>query len=176
MNEKLTSVLERMKRYWREVDAQDLVEYALLLLVVALGTIASVKSLGTTVKGAFTNSTTQLVSNVGAAASVATGSTSAAADNAAAGANENLSTSYANSAASALATGNIAAAVDYAAAAASLSNVGIFGIGGAAYDDAQAAGTGTTTGANRDIAAANAAIAAAQGFVAAALAALTGGR
>ena len=49
-----------LKRLWKEERCQDLVEYALLLVLVTLVAAASVQSLGTTVASVFTNATADL--------------------------------------------------------------------------------------------------------------------
>jgi Flp pilus assembly pilin Flp len=53
MNKKLPHWLRMLKRGWKSVDAQDLVEYALLLLLVALAVGATVKSFGNRVSSTF---------------------------------------------------------------------------------------------------------------------------
>ena len=47
-------------RVWKEEEGQDLTEYALLLVLVALGAIAAMTSLSTAIKGTFSNAATNL--------------------------------------------------------------------------------------------------------------------
>ncbi len=61
-------MIGRMRRVWKslrkrleEADAQDLVEYALLLMMVGLAVVASVKSVAATIKNAFTNANAVMV-------------------------------------------------------------------------------------------------------------------
>jgi len=148
MKKKFRSVLERVNKYWKNADGQDLVEYALLLIFVGLAAVASVKSLSAALKTTFTNANNELLIaggvNVGAsgASIAATQNTgSAAGDNVAAGVNAADSAAEAQAAAKA---SNFNAGLDLAAAAADLNGngftLGAFGaVGGAAYDDAQAA-------------------------------------
>jgi Flp pilus assembly pilin Flp len=49
-----------MKRLWRDEDGQDLVEYALLLLLIALVSAATIQTVGTAVVSVFANSSTAL--------------------------------------------------------------------------------------------------------------------
>jgi Flp pilus assembly pilin Flp len=44
-----------MKRLWKEEEAQDLLEYALLLVLIVLVAAAAVNPLGGTIAGIFTN-------------------------------------------------------------------------------------------------------------------------
>lgn len=50
-------------RLLADESGQDLIEYALVAALVGLGAIASIKSLGTKVAGAFTNIGTTLTTN-----------------------------------------------------------------------------------------------------------------
>ena len=61
MKAKIRGVLQTVKTFWKDADAQDLVEYALLLMMVALASVASVKSLATTLKNVFTNANAAMV-------------------------------------------------------------------------------------------------------------------
>jgi Flp pilus assembly pilin Flp len=61
MKTRLGRVLETIKTFWKNADAQDLVEYALLLMMVALASVASVKSLAATIKNVFTNANAAMV-------------------------------------------------------------------------------------------------------------------
>jgi len=47
-------------RLWREEEAQDLTEYALLVVLISLVAVASMKTVGTAVSNVFVNATTQL--------------------------------------------------------------------------------------------------------------------
>jgi pilus assembly protein Flp/PilA len=47
-------------RLWKEEEGQDLTEYALLLTLLALVAVGTMTTLGTTIKGVFTNANTNL--------------------------------------------------------------------------------------------------------------------
>jgi pilus assembly protein Flp/PilA len=47
-------------RLWKEEKGQDLTEYALLLVLIALAAIASIQSLGSAVTGVFSTATGSL--------------------------------------------------------------------------------------------------------------------
>ena len=97
MKKWMRSVLEGVRRHWRKADAQDLVEYALLLVLVSLAAVASVRTLGQRVADVFTTAKTDLgTASLGIGATVAV-------DNAAATA---AGTSAFNAFAAALAAGN----------------------------------------------------------------------
>ncbi len=49
-------------RLWREESGQDLTEYALLIVLVALAAIASMKSLATAISTAFASAASNLTS------------------------------------------------------------------------------------------------------------------
>ncbi|MGA2991561.1 MAG: Flp family type IVb pilin [Candidatus Korobacteraceae bacterium] len=49
-----------MTRLWKEEEGQDLTEYALLLVLLALVAVGAVQKLGTTVNAIFSNANTQL--------------------------------------------------------------------------------------------------------------------
>lgn len=49
-------------RLWKEEEGQDLVEYALLVVLIALGAIAAMKSLSDAISDAFNNATGNLIS------------------------------------------------------------------------------------------------------------------
>jgi len=51
-----------LKRLWQEEEGQDLVEYALLLVLIALVAATSVRTMGNAVKRVFTNASTSLAS------------------------------------------------------------------------------------------------------------------
>lgn len=55
-------VMQAFKRLWREEKGQDLTEYALLLVLVALVAIASMNTLGTTISTVFANANANLTS------------------------------------------------------------------------------------------------------------------
>jgi Flp pilus assembly pilin Flp len=52
-------------RLWSEENGQDLTEYALLLALLALGAIATVRSLATTVNNVFQNSASNIATAAG---------------------------------------------------------------------------------------------------------------
>ena len=49
-----------MKRLWKEEEGQDLTEYALLLTLIALATVAAMSSLATAIGNAFGHAVTNL--------------------------------------------------------------------------------------------------------------------
>ncbi len=49
-----------LKRLWQDEQGQDLVEYALLLVLIALVSAATIQTLGTAVKSVFANASTAL--------------------------------------------------------------------------------------------------------------------
>jgi len=49
-----------LTRLWKEEEGQDLTEYGLLLLFIALVSIAVVQGLGSVVKNVFSNASTSL--------------------------------------------------------------------------------------------------------------------
>lgn len=51
----VTSMLELLNRFWREEEGQDMVEYALIIALVAVVIVASLKSVGTTIESVFKN-------------------------------------------------------------------------------------------------------------------------
>ncbi len=51
-----------LRRLWREEKAQDLTEYALLIVLISLVATASMKTVGNAVSNVFVNATTNLVS------------------------------------------------------------------------------------------------------------------
>lgn len=52
-------------RLWREEEGQDLLEYALLVVMISLGALASVRSLANAVHDAFSNASGNLTSATG---------------------------------------------------------------------------------------------------------------
>jgi pilus assembly protein Flp/PilA len=55
-------MIELFKRFLKEEEGQDLVEYALLLVFIALIVIAALPNLGKTVSNVFSNATSVLQS------------------------------------------------------------------------------------------------------------------
>jgi pilus assembly protein Flp/PilA len=49
-----------LKRLWQDEQGQDLVEYSLLLVLIALASAATIKTLGTSVKSVFASASTAL--------------------------------------------------------------------------------------------------------------------
>jgi len=49
-----------LKRLWKEEEGQDLIEYALLVALIALGAAAVFPTIGTTISGIFTRANTCL--------------------------------------------------------------------------------------------------------------------
>jgi pilus assembly protein Flp/PilA len=49
-----------LKRLWREEEGQDLTEYALLLVLIALAAVTTVTTLGNAVKDVFSNAAVSL--------------------------------------------------------------------------------------------------------------------
>lgn len=121
MKTKMNNLLKKIRTFWKNADAQDLVEYALLLMMISLASVASMNSLARSVRNAFSKGTlemTELSIPGGTSVSVANAATSAA-DNAAANANAAASGVAAGDAAAAAAQ----AAADLAAATADIGNV-----------------------------------------------------
>jgi len=52
-----------VKRLWREEKGQDLTEYALLMVLIALVAIASIQKIGTTISNVFSNAATNLTAS-----------------------------------------------------------------------------------------------------------------
>lgn len=55
-------MMDHLKRLWQEEEGQDLVEYGLLLFLLALTAIAAVRGVGSAVASVFTNAATSLTS------------------------------------------------------------------------------------------------------------------
>jgi len=53
-------IMRVMRWLWRDESGQDLTEYALLMVLIALVAIASMKTLGTTVSNVFSNAAANL--------------------------------------------------------------------------------------------------------------------
>ena len=51
-----------LNRLWKEEEGQDLTEYALLMVLIALVAIVSMRTLGQTVSNVFSNAAQNLVS------------------------------------------------------------------------------------------------------------------
>ena len=49
-----------LKRLWQEEEGQDLVEYALLLVLIALVAATTVRTMGNSVRSVFSNASTAL--------------------------------------------------------------------------------------------------------------------
>jgi pilus assembly protein Flp/PilA len=49
-----------LHRLWKDEEGQDLVEYALLVVLIALGAIAAMKGLSSAISDAFSNATKNL--------------------------------------------------------------------------------------------------------------------
>jgi pilus assembly protein Flp/PilA len=49
-----------VKRLWKEEDGQDLTEYALLVVLIALAAIVSINTLATAITSVFTNAAANL--------------------------------------------------------------------------------------------------------------------
>ena len=56
--------MRNLCRLWKEEDGQDLVEYALLVVMISLGALASMKSLAYAISDAFSNASANLTSAV----------------------------------------------------------------------------------------------------------------
>ena len=52
-----------LKRLWKEEEGQDLVEYGLLIVLVALGAIAGMKTLANAINAAFSSAGQNLATN-----------------------------------------------------------------------------------------------------------------
>ena len=52
-----------LSRLWKEEEGQDLVEYALLLVLIALAAIATMGTLASTIKNVFSNAATNLTTS-----------------------------------------------------------------------------------------------------------------
>jgi len=49
-----------IKRLWQEEEGQDLVEYGLLIFLVALAAVATMKTLATSIQGVFNSASASL--------------------------------------------------------------------------------------------------------------------
>jgi pilus assembly protein Flp/PilA len=52
--------MNMLKRLWQEEEGQDLVEYGLLVVLIALGAIAAMTNLASGISDAFSNAVTHL--------------------------------------------------------------------------------------------------------------------
>jgi pilus assembly protein Flp/PilA len=55
-----TKMKSLLNRLWKEEEGQDLVEYGLLLVLIALGALASMGSLAAAISNVFSNAATNL--------------------------------------------------------------------------------------------------------------------
>lgn len=55
-------MMDHLKRLWQEEEGQDLVEYGLLLFLLALTAIAAIKGVGSSISTVFTNAASSLTS------------------------------------------------------------------------------------------------------------------
>jgi len=53
----MTAILERL---WEEEQGQDLTEYGLLMVLIALASVASMQTIGTTISNVFSNAAVNL--------------------------------------------------------------------------------------------------------------------
>lgn len=56
--------MKHLLRLWKEEQGQDLVEYALLLVLISLGAVASMRTLAKAISDAFSNASGNLTSAV----------------------------------------------------------------------------------------------------------------
>ncbi|HEV2387743.1 MAG TPA: Flp family type IVb pilin [Candidatus Acidoferrales bacterium] len=56
-------MLNLLRHVWRDEEGQDLVEYALLLVLVALGAVLAMKSLASAISDAFSSASANLTGN-----------------------------------------------------------------------------------------------------------------
>jgi pilus assembly protein Flp/PilA len=56
--------MKHLLRLWKEEEGQDLVEYALLVVLISLGAVASMRTLAKAVSDAFSNAAGNLTSAV----------------------------------------------------------------------------------------------------------------
>jgi pilus assembly protein Flp/PilA len=55
--------MDMLGRLWREEEGQDLVEYALLVVMVAMGAVLAMKHLASAISDAFSNASANLTSS-----------------------------------------------------------------------------------------------------------------
>ena len=56
--------LETLKKLVRDESGQDLIEYALVAALIALGCVVTIKTIGTSIGAAFTSISTSLTTNL----------------------------------------------------------------------------------------------------------------
>ena len=56
-------MMKTLKRLWQEEQGQDLVEYALLLVLISLACIAAMQNLASAISTAFCNASTSLTAS-----------------------------------------------------------------------------------------------------------------
>jgi pilus assembly protein Flp/PilA len=56
-------MLEQLKALWQDESGQDLTEYALLIVLVALAAVASMKALAKAISTVYSNAATNLTTN-----------------------------------------------------------------------------------------------------------------
>jgi pilus assembly protein Flp/PilA len=56
-------VLEQLTALWQDESGQDLTEYALLIVLVALAAVASMKALAKAISTVYSNAATNLTTN-----------------------------------------------------------------------------------------------------------------
>jgi pilus assembly protein Flp/PilA len=56
--------MKLLRRLWKDEEGQDLVEYALLVVLISLGAVASMRSLAKAISDAFSNAGANLTSAV----------------------------------------------------------------------------------------------------------------
>jgi pilus assembly protein Flp/PilA len=57
--------MKYLRHLWEEENGQDLVEYALLVVLISLGALVSMKSLASAISDAFSNASANLTSAAG---------------------------------------------------------------------------------------------------------------
>lgn len=62
LNKETIEMLKLAAKLWSEDEGQDLVEYALLVVLIALGCVATMNSLASGISDAFGNANAQLTS------------------------------------------------------------------------------------------------------------------
>lgn len=140
---RMRGIWKSLKRRLRSTDAQDLVEYALLLMMVGLAAVASIKSVAGAIKNSFTQGIVQMAElpapgNGTGTVSVANSSV-AAVDQVAATVNNNSAAAAFNAAFNA---SSVNAALDDLAAAAAFAAAGL-------ADQAAAADASSSTAAQQ---------------------------
>jgi len=56
----MTNLIQAVRTFWRDDEGQDLLEYALLVALIALVAFGAVQAAGTSVNAIFSNIATQL--------------------------------------------------------------------------------------------------------------------